>query len=298
MNGEIRDLIRYVCTGKVKLARQQARIILEANHFEKDRHFKQEMLYWIDKSESAFIELPSDLKSLLVAEPPSNYSDSKFLLRETEKAITEKLLATYRAAERLSKLGISYYPSLILYGESGCGKTELARYIAYRADLPFVYVKFSNLVDGVLGNTQKNIGKIFNFVRSNPCVLCFDEIDTVGLARGQKDDVGEMNRIVIALMQELDRMPNDVIIIGTTNRFEALDKALVRRFSLHYEVTPLTYQETEELIDKFFGSVGMTPPPKSKLLDEKLLRDRGIPAYKIVKSCTEYIVQKVLEEEV
>lgn len=106
----------------------------------------------------------------------------------------------------------------------------LARYIAHKAKLPFLRIQFSSLVDSHLGQTQSNLARIFDYVRTAPCVLCFDEIDAVGMARGQKDDVGEMNRVVIAIMQEMDRLPNNVIIIGTTNRFDRLDPALIRRF--------------------------------------------------------------------
>ena len=62
-----------------------------------------------------------------------------------------------------------------------------------------------------------------------PCVLCIDEIDTIAMRRGQTD-VGEMNRVVISLMQELDQLPNDMIVVATTNRYDQLDSALLRRF--------------------------------------------------------------------
>ena len=295
MNENTRRLISYVCDGDMKRAKQQARIILDSDHTEKNMRFREDNIRKLEAKKS-LIELPYNLKSLLIAEDSENYPEGKFLLRDDEMMIAERTLATYRASNKLIELGIPYLPTLMLYGESGCGKTELARYIAYKADLPFVYVRFSNLLGSLLGDTQKNLSRIFEYVRSAPCVLCFDEIDTIGMARGQQDDVGEMSRVVIALMQELDQLPNNVIIIGTTNRFDRLDKALVRRFSLQYEVTPLSDSEAAELTNKFFGYAGMTPPDIPKWLIENDLSGK-IPAYKVIKACTEHIVAQILKEE-
>lgn len=114
----------------------------------------------------------------------------------------------------------------------------LARYIAYKAELPFVYVRFSNLLDSYLGKTQENVGRIFDYARANPCVLCFDELDAIGGKRGDRADVSEMSRVTIALMQELDRMHNKTIIIATTNRFDKLDPALIRRLPYQHEMFP------------------------------------------------------------
>lgn len=166
----------------------------------------------------------------MIAEDTEEFPEARFLLRNEEKSITQNIVAIYRASEKLNEMGIPYLPALMLYGQSGCGKTMLARYIAHKAKLPFLRIQFSSLVDSHLGQTQSNLARIFDYVRTAPCVLCFDEIDAVGMARGQKDDVGEMNRVVIAIMQEMDRLPNNVIIIGTTNRFDRLDPALIRRF--------------------------------------------------------------------
>lgn len=295
MNDNTRSLIGYICDGDMKNAKKQARAILDTDYAEKDRKFREKMLRKLDEKKN-FVELPYNLKSLLVVEAKEDYQDGKFLLRDNEMVIAEKTLSTYRASNRLAELGIPYLPTLMLYGESGCGKTELARYIAYKADLPFMYVRFSNLVEATLGSTQKNIARIFEYARETPCVLCFDEIDTIGMARGQKDDVGEMNRVVIALMQEMDQPPRDVIIIGTTNRFESLDEALVRRFYLQYEVTPLTGGEALELSTKFFGYAGIMPPDIEEWFSGNEFTDK-IPAHRVVKACTEYIVTKIVSEE-
>ena len=92
----------------------------------------------------------------------------------------------------------------------------LAKYIAYRAGIPYVYVRFSGLINSQLGKTQENLNRIFTYAKQKPCVLCIDEIDTIAMRRGQTD-VGEMNRVVISLMQELDQLPNDMIVVATTN---------------------------------------------------------------------------------
>lgn len=76
----------------------------------------------------------------------------------------------------------------------------------------------SSIKGGLRNLVRYNIAKVFKYIKTAPCVLCFDEIDDVSIVCGQKNDVGEMNRIVIALMQEMDSLPNNVIIIGTPNR--------------------------------------------------------------------------------
>ena len=252
MNEKERTLLHYVCNGDLKKAQQEARLILESLTSKKDERMKENLLKTLDSKKGKFIELPYNIKDLLLAEDVSNFAEEKYLLRDEEKRYVDKVLGIRKVSEKLGEMGISYVPSIMLYGESGTGKTMLARYIAYKADLPFIYVKFSNMVSSYLGSTQSNIGKVFEFARTSPCVLCFDEIDAVGMARGQKNDVGEMNRIVIALMQELDNLPNDVIFVGTTNRFDRLDDALIRRFTMKYEVRRLEKLDIIELVKRFF----------------------------------------------
>lgn len=283
-------LIRFICEGNEKLVRKQAKFILENMSTKKDEYFKRQMLQKLE-SRGTFIELPPNLSGILVAEDSTFYPEEKFFLRPQEAAIAKKTLAVYRAADKLAEMGLSYSSALLLHGESGCGKTELARYIAHKANLPFVYVRFSSLVSSYLGSTQANISRIFDYVRSAPCVLCFDEIDAVGMSRGQKNDVGEMNRIVIALMQEMDKLPNNVIIIGTTNRFDRLDPALVRRFPIQHEVQKLSSAEAAELAERLFKYAGLD------LCNFEIPSHADAPASTVVKECMDAIVKYVVENE-
>ena len=297
MNDNERQLLRAVVNGNQADAKTYARIILNNINTQKDRGFKQSLLRTLDATPNV-IELPRDMESLLVAEDSSNFPAARFLLRHEEKAITERILATYAASTRLLELGIPYVPAVMLYGESGTGKTQLARYIAYRAKLPFVYVRFSNLVNSYLGKTQSNIAKIFEYVKKAPCVLCFDEIDAIGKARGgAEQEVGEMSRIVIALMQELDQLPNNVIIIGTTNRFDRLDPALVRRFPVQHEVKVLDYADIKNLVRTFFHYVeyDMGFLQLSNWCEANFEAEE--PASTVITKCTNYIVDKIIQEQ-
>ncbi len=294
MNDKQRLLLLYICDGDIKNAQKQARVILNELTAAKDEMFKKSMLRKLDTKPS-IIELPYNLRELLIAEDVSNFPESRFVLRPEEAKIVEKVMSTVKASERLSELGISYLPAVMLYGDSGGGKTMLARYIAYKANRPFVYVRFSSVVSSYLGSTQSNIAKVFEYARTAPCVLCFDEIDAIGMARGQKNDVGEMNRIVITLMQEMDRLPNNVIIIGTTNRYDRLDSALIRRFPMRHEVRPMSRSDINELAERFFKYAGIATEGWLKDWCDTNFTDTE-PASTVVEKCTQLIVNRIIQE--
>lgn len=307
MNDNERHLLRAVVTRNQKDAQKYARIILNGITSQRDHGFKQQLLRTLDAKSTNFIELPYNLKELLVADDVEDYPMAKFLIREGEEVVANRIISTYKASRRLQELGVKYLPAALLYGASGTGKTELARYIAHKAKLPFIYVRFSSLVNSLLGGTQSNISKVFTYAKSSPCLLCFDEIDAIGIKRGDRQDVSEMSRVTIALMQEMDALPNDVIIIGTTNRFDRLDPALVRRFPINHEVLPLKYDDVEVLAQKFFDYCGITfdrnwlykeiPYTISNPNDTSRCLCQTYTVSEVVTKCTDYIIDKIIAEE-
>lgn len=290
MNDRTRVLLREVCNGDISRAQTAAMILLKSNTVKKDEDFCNRLIKQME-SKANFMQLPQNLKGILVAEDVSQYPENKYFWRGAEKEIANKVVSMYRVADKLQEKGIKYLPAAILWGESGCGKTELARYIAHKVNLPYVYVRFSTLVVSYLGQTQKNIASVFDYVKKEPCVVCFDEIDAVGMARGQKDDVGEMARIVIALMQELDTLPNNVIVIGTTNRFDMLDKALVRRFPMNYKIEKLNTLDAKEMARKFLRYAETNPDKIEKFVCGVI---GNLPASTIIRDCTEFIAQEMM----
>ena len=295
MTDDVRNLIRFVVDGDIRNAQTQCRIMLEKNVPEKDARFKEAELKKLNLLKPELIQLPANLENLLIAEDATNFPESRFLLREEEETVINKLLATRKAALAIKELGIHYTCSLLLTGLPGVGKTELTRYIAHKANLPFVFLKFSGLVNSALGRTQQNIGRVFDYAKRTPCVLCVDEIDAIGMCRGGRDDVAEMSRVTIALMQELDRLPNDVILIGTTNRVDNLDEALIRRFTFKHRVKPLGDDDMKELCKKFLASADY-PFTESELdeLCHSLREQRTASA--VVNACTERIVAHIVSQ--
>lgn len=128
--------------------------------------------------------------------------------------------------------GIGKRSGILLFGPPGTGKTLLAKAIATECSLNFLSVKGPELINMYIGESEKNIREIFNKARqAKPCVIFFDELDSLAPSRGNgADSGGVMDRVVSQLLAELDGMQksSDVFIIGATNRPDLLDSSLMR----------------------------------------------------------------------
>jgi AAA+ superfamily predicted ATPase len=121
---------------------------------------------------------------------------------------------------------------LLFHGPPGCGKSLTAQALGNELGIPVFLVRFDAIIGAYLGQTAIHLRQLFHFAETAPCVLLLDELDALGKKRGNPLDVGELDRIVIALLQELEHAKPMGIIIGTSNLPEHLDRALWRRFDL------------------------------------------------------------------
>jgi hypothetical protein len=144
----------------------------------------------------------------------------------------EQLIAEHSRADVLRAHGIEPRHRLLLSGPPGNGKTSFAEAIAEALALPFFVVRYDALVGSYLGETNTRLRALFDYVRTRPSVLFFDEFDAVGKERGDIHETGEIKRVVSFLLMQLDQLPSYVVAIAATNHAELLDRAVWRRFQL------------------------------------------------------------------
>jgi len=149
----------------------------------------------------------------------------------------------------------------LLEGLPGSGKTEAAKQIARLLDRTLYYVDFEHLIDSKLGQTNKNIAKVFAEINmlphSDKAVILFDEIDVIALDRVNKNDVREMGRVTSALLRELDRLTDlnkEIVIIATTNLYKNFDRALIRRFDAVIDFNRYSKDDLTEVAEYFFSA--------------------------------------------
>ena len=255
LNENIKDLIRSVADNDLQKAKVYANIIVSNEKSNNNQNFCRIIKAKLE-SQHNFIELPFDLKEILKMEDVSNFNENRYFLSDREREIFNQISIAQNTNNKLSEMGLRYVNATLLYGESGTGKTTFGKYVAYKLGLPFAYLNFSNCINSYLGATSKNISKVFDYISKQKCVFMIDEIDAIGIKRG-KEDLGEMSRIVISLMQAFDLLENDTIVIAATNRKDMIDEALLRRFSIKHEVKTLNEYETKFLIEMFLQDLNI-----------------------------------------
>lgn len=241
------------------------------------------------------LELPYNIRGMATLEDLSeSFLEDRYFLSEREQAVFNHIVQMSKANEELAKRKIHYLNSVLLHGPSGTGKTTFGQYLAYKMGLPFLYINFSNLIDSHLGSTSQNISKVFSWARDNKCVFLLDEIDTISTRRNGQDSGGvggEISRITVTLMQEFDKLSNEHIVIGATNRIDMMDEALLRRFSKKHEVQVLTTPEKIQMVTKFLDDVNIAYDPKN--VDAYCNQSATKPQSQIINEVIEAIIQSI-----
>lgn len=167
----------------------------------------------------------------------------------------EEFIAFVKNADQLEAHGVGLSPSLITYGPPGTGKTQLAHHIAGRLSMPLITARADTLISSFLGSTSKNLRNLFDHVSQRRCILFLDEMDAFAKLRDDQQEMGELKRVVVSLLQNLDAMNHQTILIAATNHEHLLDPAIWRRFTFRVPLTLPKSTERRAILELFFTEV-------------------------------------------
>jgi transitional endoplasmic reticulum ATPase len=173
---------------------------------------------------------PSALREVYVEVPEVRWSDIGGL-EDVKQQLREAVEWPLKHPEFFREMGIDPPKGVLLYGPPGCGKTLLAKAVATESEANFIAVKGPEVLSKWVGESERAIREIFRKARqAAPCVIFFDEIDSIAPRRGYRYDSGVTDRIVNQLLTEMDGLEKleGVVVIGATNRPDILDPALLR----------------------------------------------------------------------
>ncbi|WP_250028234.1 AAA family ATPase [Paractinoplanes maris] len=199
-----------------------------------------------DKRESEGTEAPevamADFEGALDVVRPTSMADSTLEVAsvtlddvgdmvEVKQMLTESVLWPLTYPDTFARLGVSPPRGVLLYGPPGCGKTYLVKAIAGTGKANVLSVKGAELLSKWVGDSERAVRELFRRAReAAPTLVFLDEVDALAPTRGQANDGGTTDRVVAALLTELDGVEDlrNVVVVGATNRPDLIDPALLR----------------------------------------------------------------------
>ncbi|KAF8403105.1 hypothetical protein HHK36_011199 [Tetracentron sinense] len=247
---------------------------------------------------------PSALRETVVEVPNVSWEDIGGL-ENVKRELQETVQYPVEHPEKFEKFGMSPSKGVLFYGPPGCGKTLLAKAIANECQANFISIKGPELLTMWFGESEANVREIFDKARqSAPCVLFFDELDSIATQRGSSvgDAGGAADRVLNQLLTEMDGMSakKTVFIIGATNRPDIIDPALLRPGRLDQLIyIPLPDESSRHQIFK----ACLRKSPISKDVDLRALAKytQGFSGADITEICQrscKYAIRENIEKDI
>jgi transitional endoplasmic reticulum ATPase len=181
--------------------------------------------------QKALVEVtPSGMREVFIENPDIKWEEIGGLV-EVKRELQEAVEWPMKYPVLYDKLGHKMPRGILLHGPSGTGKTLLAKAVATESEANFVSVRGPELLSKWVGESERGIREIFRRARqAQPCVIFFDEIDSIAPIRGAGGETAVTERVVSQLLTELDGMENmhGVVVLAATNRADMIDTALLR----------------------------------------------------------------------
>lgn len=224
-----------------------------------------------------------EVNELILEKLTSDYRFENLISNPTVLDELTYFVEEHKRSELLRKYDLPVANKVLLYGPSGCGKTLASYVLAGELQKMMVVVNLGAIVSAKLGETSKNLAKLFRKAAIEDCIIFIDEFDSIGKVRDYNQDHGEMKRVVNTILQLFDYLPQSSIVITATNQKEMIDGALLRRFDLSVKFDLPNKDNIKELITLTLknGSFNLDKKiSQAKLINEAL----GLSYYSIQKT--------------
>ena len=196
---------------------------------------------------------PPDL--FFEVEPRRRLDD--LILPEVVVGACREIVEEQHRADLLRAHNLEPRHRVLAAGPPGNGKTSLAEALASELAVSLIVVRYESVIASYLGETAVRLSRLFEQVRTQRCVLFFDEFDVVGKERGDVHETGEIKRVVSSLLLQVDALPSYVVVVTATNHPELLDRAVWRRFQLRLRLPRPTQTQVQEWFRRFEDRLGV-----------------------------------------
>eukprot|EP00029_Vermamoeba_vermiformis_P005272 TRINITY_DN177_c7_g2_i1.p1 TRINITY_DN177_c7_g2~~TRINITY_DN177_c7_g2_i1.p1 ORF type:complete len:804 (-),score=277.47 TRINITY_DN177_c7_g2_i1:251-2662(-) len=231
---------------------------------------------------------PSALKETVVEVPNVTWEDIGGL-EDVKRELKEMVQYPIQFPEMYKQYGMNPSRGVLFYGPPGCGKTLLAKAIANECQSNFISIKGPELLTMWFGESEANVRELFDKARqAAPCVLFFDELDSIARARGSSsgDAGGAGDRVLNQMLTEMDGMESkkNVFIIGATNRPDIIDPALMRPGRLD-QLIYIPLPDFKSRVQVFKAALKKSPVAKDVDIDFLASKTEGYSGADITEIC-------------